>query len=354
MNITFLVGNGFDINLGLKTSYKDFCYWYIKQKSSDEDEDIEIIRECIKKDIKDNNCENWSDLEAALGEITNDFGDEDTFLKCYDDIKEKMVEYLEEEEKKFNIEKIEKKEFSNLRNGFINFYSELNQNNKDKLGYITGEKGNEDIYINFISFNFTKCLDKIISKLSQVNNQKIYRWNSNGYYKDMLLKDNVLHVHNILEDMPILAVNDESQIYNKNFLDNDLFKAEMIKKYANETVGEQIFSKTEEIINKSRIICIYGMSLGKTDARWWQYIFNWLKSNSVRKLIIYQYSDKPLSRLKIREKISRERDIIDKFLQYSDISEEDKEILIDRIFVIINTQNVLNIKMEKQTEEVTV
>lgn len=29
MNVTFLIGNGFDINLGLKTSYKDFYEQYI-------------------------------------------------------------------------------------------------------------------------------------------------------------------------------------------------------------------------------------------------------------------------------------------------------------------------------------
>ena len=28
MNITFMIGNGFDRNLGLKTKYSDFIAWY--------------------------------------------------------------------------------------------------------------------------------------------------------------------------------------------------------------------------------------------------------------------------------------------------------------------------------------
>ena len=30
MNITFMIGNGFDRNLGLKTTYSDFIKWYKK------------------------------------------------------------------------------------------------------------------------------------------------------------------------------------------------------------------------------------------------------------------------------------------------------------------------------------
>ena len=36
MKIVYLIGNGFDLNLGLKTSYRDFYKKYIKQKSNSE------------------------------------------------------------------------------------------------------------------------------------------------------------------------------------------------------------------------------------------------------------------------------------------------------------------------------
>ena len=39
MNVTYIIGNGFDLNLGLKTSYKDFYACYIEQYPSIHDED---------------------------------------------------------------------------------------------------------------------------------------------------------------------------------------------------------------------------------------------------------------------------------------------------------------------------
>ena len=35
MRITFLIGNGFDISCGIRSSYGDFYKWYCKQDKSD-------------------------------------------------------------------------------------------------------------------------------------------------------------------------------------------------------------------------------------------------------------------------------------------------------------------------------
>ncbi len=61
MNILFLIGNGFDINIGLKSKYIDFYKYYNSIKS-----DNEIIT-ALKESLSIND-ENWSDLETALGE----------------------------------------------------------------------------------------------------------------------------------------------------------------------------------------------------------------------------------------------------------------------------------------------
>ena len=36
MNITFMIGNGFDLNIGLKTRYKDFILEYLKIDTKDD------------------------------------------------------------------------------------------------------------------------------------------------------------------------------------------------------------------------------------------------------------------------------------------------------------------------------
>lgn len=60
MKITFFIGNGYDINIGLKTGYPDFLQWYVEQPSEDN-----LIADF--KQIIANGIEYWSDLEITLG-----------------------------------------------------------------------------------------------------------------------------------------------------------------------------------------------------------------------------------------------------------------------------------------------
>ena len=46
MDITFLLGNGFDMQLGMKTGYRSFLEWYTVQPTTDSD--IAEFREYLK------------------------------------------------------------------------------------------------------------------------------------------------------------------------------------------------------------------------------------------------------------------------------------------------------------------
>lgn len=56
MNILYMIGNGFDIHIGLATSYHDFLQYYLKQPLPDIDEVgkryIKRLKQAINKDIK--------------------------------------------------------------------------------------------------------------------------------------------------------------------------------------------------------------------------------------------------------------------------------------------------------------
>ena len=58
MNITFLIGNGFDLNLNLNTRYSDFYKYYMEHNPND------LLSKSIEKDY-----EMWSDLEIGLGKF---------------------------------------------------------------------------------------------------------------------------------------------------------------------------------------------------------------------------------------------------------------------------------------------
>lgn len=53
MNITFFIGNGFDINLGLNTTYSSFYPYFI-----DKARENNMIRKWLEEDKM-----NWADLE---------------------------------------------------------------------------------------------------------------------------------------------------------------------------------------------------------------------------------------------------------------------------------------------------
>lgn len=85
MNITFLIGNGFDLNLKLNTRYTDFYKYYIKNDPKD------LLSNSIKKEY-----EMWSDLEIGLGEILKDIEDSqiDEFLDSKSTLGSMLSEYL--------------------------------------------------------------------------------------------------------------------------------------------------------------------------------------------------------------------------------------------------------------------
>ena len=74
MNITFLIGNGFDLNLGLDTRYTDFLAEYLQDNSQDNEE-----IKSFKADIRKQQCGNsdtsenlWANAELAFGRYTDD------------------------------------------------------------------------------------------------------------------------------------------------------------------------------------------------------------------------------------------------------------------------------------------
>ena len=68
MNITFFIGNGFDLNLGLKTGYTDFNNYFIENASEDNffrKWMLEERSQCTSGILSENSL--WSDLELGIG-----------------------------------------------------------------------------------------------------------------------------------------------------------------------------------------------------------------------------------------------------------------------------------------------
>ena len=59
MKITYLIGNGFDLGIGLSTGYQSFITWYLNQPS--ENKEVDWLKGRINKSL-----EQWSDAELAF------------------------------------------------------------------------------------------------------------------------------------------------------------------------------------------------------------------------------------------------------------------------------------------------
>lgn len=285
MNITFLIGNGFDLNLGLKTTYSDFLKEYISV--IDEKEPLKSFKKDILKDF-----DKWSEAEKAFGIYTKEFsGDAKDFCLCHEDFCFRLGQYLKTQESKikfFGRDKfyatnfISSITFNNLIKGFRSKTRELLDNVQQRIssGYT----------YNFINFNYTNTLDQILSCVKSTQTDIGKRNTSSGLFHNHIGKS--VHIHGYAEKNMVLGVNDETQITSMQLFDNcdEEYKNQLIKQKINEMNQENTDAITKSIICASHLIYIYGMSIGETDALWWKEIIESMKVKNYLHVIIHCFN----------------------------------------------------------------
>ena len=350
MNITFLVGNGFDIAAGANTSYRGFYEWYCEQP--DERLHIQKFKEAIRQDIA-NGGENWSDFELGLGQYTDQFTSENIseFWDCYDDAQEKMVQYLKQEEDKLQLESFNETVIQNLRQGFLDFYKELSPKERNYFFDIRKKYIGGNTIFSFLSFNYTSILDAYLKQCSK--SALSTRTIAHGVSVTNSINENIIHIHGTTDEYPTIGVNDISQIKNQELLSENLFQETMIKPENIPSNGYFWHQNAISQIQDSGIICIFGMSLGKTDLYWWQLIIKKLIEDSDCRLIIFSYAHNPLNKISSRKMKEATTKIKSEFISDMDLSEDDTKNVLERIHVVFNSKKVLNTHLSlDETEKV--
>lgn len=205
-----------------------------------------------------------------------------------------------------------------------------------------------DCEIKFISFNYTNVLDKCVSVLAQ--DPPLKTWNPGNGNRSFKVNPDVIHVHGQLEQYPIMGVNDKTQVKNQEVLKNNVDTA-IIKPLCNQALGELWQETALTQINNSRIICIFGLSLGPTDAIWWEKITLWLKDNQNRLLIIYWHTGEIIDQINIYNRIQKISEVQHKILGFANLEETEIDGLSKRIHVIFNTEKVLRINMNNKNTQ---
>ena len=328
MAITFFIGNGFDLGLGLKTSYEDFYHYFCDNIYSPDSSNK--IYKMIKEDEK-NNYKNWSDLELSLGKYSDAYGDDaESFRKDKNELQLALYDYLSNEEKK--IRKIEKETIEDFKRKIKNLPNDLAyEDGADFSNFLVNYHGS--LEYNFVIFNYTKMVDAFINPIKR-NGLFISHQSRGVDFKDKI--KNVIHIHGTLSDSPIIGVNDASQIMNNVFKENDKVTYSFIKPNQNSIIRNGNNIAVENLIKGSDYICIYGMSIGDTDKKWWEEIGEWLRNNNSHRLIVFQFTNEDV--LPASERIYIMEELRDRFLGKTKLKAEDQKIVRSRIIPIFNSK----------------
>ena len=323
MNVVYFIGNGFDINLGMKTRYPDFYEYYktIISKSK-------LINE-LKKEISEG-IVNWSDLELAFGKHTVKLNDIKEFDEVYEDVVDNLADYLISEEDKFDFKKVRVDLF------FKNLgYPEDFLTNEDiqELSEYKNKWQNQAWNVNIITLNYTTTIEKIIG-------ETLADFEIGTHHHHQIIFRKIHHIHGYTDKRTILGVNDISQIDKIDFHENEEILEALIKTKCNRVQRHNIDKICERNINEANLICIFGSSLGDTDNYWWEVIGEQLRKNS--KIIIFSKGEDIKERF-AQKAVRKKRLIKNLFLSKTNLSEEEKNTFQENIYVGINTE-MFNIK----------
>jgi hypothetical protein len=230
MDRLYIIGNGFDIDLGMKTKYSDFLYSSefrtLQHRSADE-----ICRNFAGYILKEQ-TENWVDMESALKKYVNDYinTNGESFEQVYDTLKVKLKEFLIKQENQF---------LENVRevNGDYG-----NSNSVKLIRKIKSEVANSN-KIKVINFNYTSKVFKFLfDRVDVINNQNLVE---------------IIHVHGTLNENSGLVLGIEDSALNVGKEDfGYIIKGRDI--HMANTDWFNSYSKVNEIT-------VFGHSLGESD-----------------------------------------------------------------------------------------
>lgn len=318
MNILFIIGNGFDINLGMKTRYSDFYKYY--QTITSESILLKKLKNSISDKLKD-----WSDLELSLGEYTEHLNSTEEIDEVILDIGKNLSNYLSEEEKKIDLSTVDIEKFHE----YLSFPERtLLRADNNEIADFKNKWKHHDWSVNIITLNYTKIFESLLNNKT-INNKIGIHDNASIFLRG------IEHLHGYLNDRMIIGVNDKSQIKNPAFHENQDVLETLIKSNCNKAQKHTIDNLCTNQIKEANLICLFGSSIGETDNMWWELIGNKLKEGS--RVIIFtkcEDIDPRIAHLKAR----KERALKRLFLTRTklSLSEEEKKIIEDRIYIGVN------------------
>lgn len=323
MNVVYILGNGFDMAQGMKTSYPEFYEYLTEQEGSS-------MLELMKLKINANK-KFWSDMELAFGQFTSEIKSLENIENLYYELTEQLRTYLRNEDESFIPS-------DKYKNKFVQDFwlptKYFGETDRQRYAAFANKVG-ANKQINVITLNYTSTLDKLLS----LGNTKTKALNNSNYLAD------IIHVHGSLNDSIIVGLDNEKQIANELFRNNEDIKDLLVKIQSNRAMKYIRSTKCENLIKGANLIFFYGVSLGETDNRWWQLIGEQFKKRN--NLVLIKHEFMPNAYLPTqRQKLGKiERRCGKYLLERLGIKEEEQtDEMRNRLYFIINSSLFVNEK----------
>lgn len=339
MNITWFIGNGLDIRLGMPTRYSDFANYRLPKEFTDASQGDKVLQQRRNKEIKrisrlkvprsNQNLEllfllkyqeeKWSDLELCLGDFTDEVFPRE-MEEFYPYINKTIQDYLIEVENTISpdLDKDEKEAFvRSLIDPAQHFPPMLNRQIKALVGPYTS------LQCSIITFNYTSTCESMTT----------FGWNGNCDLQEPI------HIHRQLKDNCLLfGLDNVEQIKNLGMRGDENICDLIVKPKGNRLLGNDVELRVSQIIDKTEVFCFFGLSLGQTDLTWWHLIGERLRSDNSVLVLFFEY-DASATHLSDLQYGRLERESRTKYINIFGL-EGREENYRDRIFVKINSREI--------------
>lgn len=338
MYITWIIGNGFDSNLGLETSYacfRDRVYLSDSLKSRLRDDLVNRL-DVDSSDKGFKRAELWSDLERLLGEATKLYkqDEDELFSSTFEEMERLLTDYVHSQELRIPSD-ISDECFKEFSDSICRFDSRMVYQDRRQFDLSGISQSNSH---RFVCLNYTTSLDRFVDIAASSN--WVLRSHRVGAseYTDSVSRP--FHVHsdidangNIIE--VVFGVDSVDQIANEQFASDPLFAQRWVKKDRNTALfGNNNEHELQRLIGGADVVCVYGCSMGESDSRIWRLVAERLLSNASFKLVLFVHG---LSDRRGHDHMKYQKECaiqIDAFKQASGLKDDEVDLPGGRIFVV--------------------
>jgi hypothetical protein len=318
MNVVVLIGNGFDIGMGLDTRYSDFINWYLQQKTL-EDPIICQFREQIAQ-----NKSTWADAERAFGQMSFSEMSNDVVHAaqlCLSDFQRNLCAYLDEQNARFKKEKVTDKLREQFRKTLIELLKEIRAKKCQELRLFDFNAAH--LNITPINFNYTFAFDELIGFDKRNILGETQR---NPPVISHATFNECIHVHGDLKNPNnvLFGVNDDTQIKDEN-LAKVSNKSGLFQKPKMAIVCKgRNYEKAQAFLERADIVLLFGLSCGVTDKNWWNLILKRFFNNQLY-ILFYEHGEDATKTQTANGRLMLKQEIMSKF--FSTVGETQEGIL---------------------------